>query len=45
MFDLILALRIILNISHVNEVIKGLFVLSTCVAYTLKVCQGNAIIF
>lgn len=40
-FDLILALRIALNISHMNEVIKGFFVLSTCIAYTLKVCQAN----
>lgn len=45
MFDLILALRIALNISHMNEVIRGFFVLATCIAYTLKVCQRNAIIF
>lgn len=41
MFDLILALRIALNINYMNEVIKGFFVLSTCIAYTLKVCAGS----
>lgn len=44
-FDLLLALRIALNISDMNEVIKGFFVLSTCIGYTLKVCQGNEILF
>lgn len=45
MFDLILALRIALNINYMNEVIKGFFVLSTCIAYTLKVCAGHSLIY
>ncbi|XP_033149227.1 odorant receptor 46a [Drosophila busckii] len=36
-FDLILLLHVVLNISQMEEVIKGFFLLSTCIAYTMKV--------
>lgn len=36
-FDFILMLHIGINIRQMSEVVKGLFVLSTCIAYTLKV--------
>ncbi|XP_062133642.1 odorant receptor 46a isoform X2 [Drosophila sulfurigaster albostrigata] len=37
LFNLILMLHIVINIGNMNEIVKGFFVLATCLAYTHKV--------